>query len=119
MTSAQPRFSGKGLRGKRAVTHVKRLEVFDGACLVECRLETGRTHQIRVHLSEAGHPLLADEVYGRTPSREPLRSIAASLGRQALHAAVLGFVHPNGKTLRFETNVPEDMREALAALRRK
>lgn len=113
------RFSGKVREGKRAVTHMRRLEVFEGACLIECRLETGRTHQIRVHLSEAGHPLLADEVYGRTPSREPLRSIALALGRQALHAAVLGFVHPSGKTLRFETNLPEDMRATLAALRRK
>ena len=111
------RFSGKGRGGKRAVTHVKRLEVFEGACAIECRLETGRTHQIRVHLSEAGFPLLADAMYGRTPPREPLRTIAATLGRQALHAAVLGFVHPSGKLLRFETPLPDDMQLAMTSLR--
>ena len=111
------RFSGKARNGKRSVTHVKRLEVFEGACAIECRLETGRTHQIRVHLSEAGFPLLADAMYGRTPSREPLRTIATTLGRQALHAAVLGFVHPSGKLLRFETPLPEDMQVAFEALR--
>jgi 23S rRNA pseudouridine1911/1915/1917 synthase len=111
------RFTSRVGRGKRAVTHVERLERLHGGALVECRLETGRTHQIRVHLAEHGHPLLGDPVYGRT-SRDPrIRDAARILGRQALHAAVLGFVHPITKEqLRFETPPPADFAAALAAL---
>ena len=104
-------------RGKHAVTHYTTLERLDGATLVECRLETGRTHQVRVHLASIGHPLLGDPVYGRTPPR--LRPILQRLGfaRQALHAAVLGFVHPvSGTALRFNSPAPEDMRELLREL---
>jgi 23S rRNA pseudouridine1911/1915/1917 synthase len=87
--------------------------------LIECRLETGRTHQIRVHLSEqARTPLLADWLYGRAPGDADLAAIASALGRQALHAAVLGFVHPKtSEQLRFESPLPDDMEQALAALR--
>ena len=104
-------------RGKHAVTHFRTLETFGGAALVECRLETGRTHQVRVHMSSIGHPLLGDPVYGRTPSR--FRPLLSGLGfrRQALHAAELGFVHPvTGETLRFESPLPPDMAQLEALL---
>lgn len=114
------RFTSETDQGKRAVTHVQVLEVLaDGrVALVECRLETGRTHQIRVHLSEqAQTPLLADWLYGRAPGAPELLAIASALGRQALHAAVLGFVHPiNGQSLRFESPLPADFRAAYDAL---
>jgi 23S rRNA pseudouridine1911/1915/1917 synthase len=103
------------------VTHVSVREVLGSgrAALVECRLETGRTHQIRVHLSEqAKTPILADALYGSTPSGAELPAVAAALGRQALHAAVLSFVHPtSGARLRFEAPLPADMAVALDALR--
>jgi 23S rRNA pseudouridine1911/1915/1917 synthase len=115
------RFTSKVATGKRAVTHVRVLETLaqGRAALVECRLETGRTHQIRVHLAEqAQTPLLADWLYGREPAAPELRPIASSLGRQALHAAVLGFVHPRTQeSLRFEAALPADLEQALAALR--
>ena len=104
-------------RGKHAVTHYRTLEPLDGAALVECRLETGRTHQVRVHLASIGHPLVGDPVYGRTPPR--LRPLLQQLGfaRQALHAAVLGFNHPvSGTALRFASPVPRDMQELLQEL---
>jgi 23S rRNA pseudouridine1911/1915/1917 synthase len=112
------RFSSRVTRGKRAVTHVERLERLHGAALVRCRLETGRTHQIRVHLAEHGHPLLGDPMYGRPSKDARVRAAAEALGRQALHAAVLGFVHPvTGEALRFETPPPADFQQALGSLR--
>ena len=107
-------------RGKHAVTHFKTLESLDSSALVECRLETGRTHQVRVHMSSIGHGLLGDPVYGRTPPR--LRPILTALGfrRQALHAAILGFNHPiSGDALRFTSALPVDMEELLIELRNK
>lgn len=104
--------------GKRAVTHYQLLQPLDGAALVECRLETGRTHQVRVHMASIGHALLGDPVYGRTA--QPHRALLARLGfqRQALHAAVLGFVHPvTSNTLRFESEMPTDMQELFRHLR--
>lgn len=101
-------------RGKHAVTHYRTLERLDGCALIECRLETGRTHQVRVHLASIGHALVGDPVYGRTSSI--LRPILSRLGfrRQALHAAVLGFVHPaTGAFHRFESPLPADMRELI------
>jgi 23S rRNA pseudouridine1911/1915/1917 synthase len=101
-------------RGKHAITHYKVIERLDNCALVECRLETGRTHQVRVHLASTGHALLGDPVYGRANAR--LRPILQKLDfrRQALHAAVLGFIHPvTGARLRFESDLPPDMRELI------
>jgi 23S rRNA pseudouridine1911/1915/1917 synthase len=115
------RFTSRVREGKTAITHVSVLERLGAgrAALVECRLETGRTHQIRVHLSErAGTPLLGDNVYRRGDVPPDLDVIGRALGRQALHASVLGFVHPRtGEARTFETPIPEDMQDALSALR--
>jgi 23S rRNA pseudouridine1911/1915/1917 synthase len=116
------RFSSKVREGKTAVTHVRVLEILaqGHASLVECRLQTGRTHQIRVHLTEqAQSPLLADELYRTEKSSDPLLQPAAGLvRRQALHAGVLGFTHPiTGAPLRFEVPPAEDFGSALEALR--
>ena len=101
-------------RGKRAVTRYKVIQMMADCALVECRLETGRTHQVRVHLASIGHSLVGDPVYGRVNPR--LRTILKTLDfhRQALHAAALGFVHPvTGDRLRFESDLPKDMRELI------
>ncbi|WP_397588976.1 RluA family pseudouridine synthase, partial [Sandarakinorhabdus limnophila] len=97
-------------RGKHAITHFRTVATFDGAAQVECRLETGRTHQIRVHMASIGHALLGDAVYGRTPGKlVPLLKDLA-FERQALHAATLGFVHPvTQEKLCFESPLPADM----------
>ena len=107
----------EGKRGKRAVTHWKRLKVLKDAALVECRLETGRTHQVRVHMASIGHPLLGDPVYGRGKSvhRQLLNQL--DFKRQALHAAGLEFTHPVTKVrLSFESALPSDMQELFTAL---
>ncbi|NWG91602.1 MAG: RluA family pseudouridine synthase [Parvularculaceae bacterium] len=125
---------------RRAVTHYRVTEVYGRgraklagdaiASLVECRLETGRTHQIRVHLASIGHPLIGDPVYGRGPGLSGLRpgdpaadrarGVLSAFRRQALHARVLGFEHPGtGEALRFEAEPPADfiaLRDALRAL---
>ena len=104
-------------RGKRAVSHWKRLEVLREAALVECRLETGRTHQVRVHMAAIGHPLLGDPFYGG--SGKAHRKVLNELGfhRQALHAATLGFIHPVTKhRISFESGMPPDMQELFTAL---
>ena len=112
---------------ERAATRYKVIEKFGSqnqiesgrafASLIECRLETGRTHQIRVHLSHLGHPLLGDAVYGpgfktKAAHLQPdARSALEALGRQALHAYVLGFEHPSqGKDLEFRSELPDDLR---------
>lgn len=102
--------------GKSARTHYKVIETFGmSAALVECRLETGRTHQVRVHMAHIGHPLIGDPVYGRPRSIPGLSLIIA---RQALHAAVLGFHHPGlDKAVYFESVLPEDFSETLESLR--
>jgi len=116
--SDRKRFTTKTTRGKRAVTHLRVRERLHGAALVECRLETGRTHQIRVHLADAGFALLGDPVYGKPPRDPRLRAAASTLARQALHAQLLAFAHPiSGEPLRFETAPPSDFAAALAALR--
>ena len=105
-------------RGKHAVTHFATLERFQGAALVECRLETGRTHQVRVHMTSLGHPLLGDPAYGRTPPKLKPLLAEHKFERQALHAKVLGFVHPvTGEQLRFESPLPADMAGLLVDLR--
>ena len=105
-------------RGKRAVTYWQRLEVLRDAALVECKLETGRTHQVRVHMASIGHALLGDPVYGRGKSvhRQLLNQL--DFHRQALHAAGIGFTHPVTKArLSFESPLPSDMQELFTALR--
>lgn len=122
---------------RHAVTHYRAAETFGykdratrlpAAALIECRLETGRTHQIRVHMAHAGAALIGDPVYGRQSGimawgsgegRAAALAAARAFPRQALHAAVLGFVHPvTGETLRFEAPLPADMAGLLSALRK-
>ena len=96
--------------GKEAVTHYRVLERFRAFTYVECTLETGRTHQIRVHMSSIHHPLLGDEVYGTGNGKEHLEG-------QTLHAMVLGFLHPStGKYLEFTAPLPEYFEEILKKL---
>jgi 23S rRNA pseudouridine1911/1915/1917 synthase len=111
------RFTTRVAQGKRAVTHVRRLAPLRGATHVECTLETGRTHQIRVQLAEAGWPVLGDPVYGHAPRDPRVRDTGARLGHQALHARVLGFVHPGtAAPVRFEAPAPPDFAAALREL---
>ena len=119
------RFTARGRGPRRAVTSWRTLEAFAaGASLAEVTLETGRTHQIRVHLAEAGHPLVGDAVYGGTRREarlapgHPVRRAADAIGRQALHAARLAFDHPRtGARLAVEAPIPADLARALAVLR--
>jgi len=107
----------EGNRGKRAVTHYRIVEPLRDATLTECRLETGRTHQVRVHMASIGHPLVGDPVYGRTRSahRDILKRL--NFHRQALHAAGLGFIHPVSKeNLNFQSALPSDIQELFEAL---
>lgn len=102
--------------GKRAITHVTPLEFLPGCTLVECRLETGRTHQIRIHLASRGHPVCGDKVYGG--QRAAGFAQQAKAPRLALHAAQLGFVHPTShKLLEFEAPLPEELTRFLRQLR--
>lgn len=118
---------GDGLRGsasqpsegQRAVTHVRPLEHLEGYTLVECRLETGRTHQIRIQLAEAGHTLCGEKTYVRRLHGKPNKDLSGAT-RQALHAAELGFSHPiTGQRLDFQMPLPEDMKRLLQRLRVK
>ncbi|KQT33491.1 pseudouridine synthase [Sphingomonas sp. Leaf412] len=103
--------------GKRAVTHFRTVQRLKGAALVECRLETGRTHQVRVHMTSIGHGLLGDPVYGRTKQAHKELLERLSFHRQALHAALLGFVHPvTGIAVSFESAMPADMQELFSQL---
>lgn len=98
--------------GKRAVTHYRVLERFGKYTYIECQLETGRTHQIRVHMASLGHPLLGDEVYGR--GKSPFK-----LEGQTLHAMVLGFIHPTtGEYMEFQAPLPEYFEKLLEKLRK-
>ena len=112
-----------GDHGKPAVTHFRVLERFSYVTLVECRLETGRTHQIRAHFKHLGHPLFNDERYGGdkilkgttfTKYRQFVENCFKVLPRQALHARTLGFEHPvTGESMHFESDIPEDMKTCL------
>ncbi|MNN42495.1 Ribosomal large subunit pseudouridine synthase D [compost metagenome] len=97
---------------KHAVTHFQVLERFGDYTLLELKLETGRTHQIRVHMKFIGHPLVGDPLYGR--------SKGIKMDGQALHAAVLGFIHPTtGEYMEFSAPIPEDMEHVLHSLRNR
>ncbi len=101
-------------RGKPAVTRYAVVRRFANATLVKCRLETGRTHQIRVHMRSIGHPIVGDQTYGRRPTRA---ETPFPIARQALHAARLALVHPRtGADIAWESPLPEDMRALLDAL---
>ena len=99
--------------GRRAVTHIEPVEQYKEFTLVRCRLETGRTHQIRVHMASLHHPILGDSVYG--PKKCPF-----TLNGQMLHAGVLGFVHPGtGEYMEFESPLPEYFTRIINALTSK
>lgn len=114
--------------GREAITHWAAGERYAGAdgtpavSLLDCRLETGRTHQIRVHLASIGHPLLGDETYGtgfKTKAARlapPAQAVLAGLGRQALHAYLLGVEHPDGRFLEFRSELPDDLARLRSAL---
>lgn len=106
--------------GKQAITHIKVLERYLNHSYIECALETGRTHQIRVHMREAGHPLVADPVYGnvRHACSDTVKEVVKGLQRQALHAYRLSFIHPKtGELVSFEAPMPNDMYHLLSVLR--
>lgn len=107
-------------RGRHAVTHYRVIRPLGlDAAHVECRLETGRTHQVRVHMASIGHALLGDPAYGRAGRKTGVKSILDRLEfhRQALHAGVLGFIHPvTGQPVRFESPLPDDMVQLIEAL---
>ena len=121
--SERKRMSTRTRKGRPAVTQWKVIERFHGFTFLEIHPQTGRTHQIRVHLSSVGHPLLGDPVYGRKGRpgtlRDPvLRGCVERMGRQALHAQRLGFIHPRtGERVEFTSPLPVDMREVLEWLR--
>lgn len=105
-------------KGKHAVTHYRILESFAKTALVECMLETGRTHQVRVHMAHIGHPLIGDATYSNRQNPYRIGPNQSKFERQALHAASLGFIHPiSEETLRFESSLPEDMQLLLSQLR--
>jgi 23S rRNA pseudouridine1911/1915/1917 synthase len=110
-------------RGREAITHWEKIADYGAAALVRCQLETGRTHQIRVHMAHIGHPLIGDATYGAgfktkvVKLPEVARTAVEALGRQALHAATLGFTHPITKEeMMFESELPKDLAELMAAL---
>ena len=117
-----------GSQGKHAVTHYKVIEDFGYLSMVECRLETGRTHQIRAHFKHIGHPLFNDWEYGGdkilkgttfTKYKQFVNNCFEILPRQALHAKSLGFVHPaTGEYMNFDSEIPDDMMQVIEKWRR-
>ncbi len=109
------KMSSKSKSGRESLTFWKVLNRFESACLVEAEPKTGRTHQIRVHFSENGYPILADKVYGHKRQKNLILSTAEKMiGRHALHASKIGFTHPvNGEWVEFTAPIPEDMKQAL------
>jgi 23S rRNA pseudouridine1911/1915/1917 synthase len=106
-------------QGQRAVTHVRVLEELGEYALVECRLETGRTHQVRIHLGEAGTPLCGERIYDRPLHGKPLPD-GSGMKRIALNAALLGFEHPEtGERMRWTSNLPKDIADIIKRLRRR
>lgn len=104
-------------KGKHAVTHFRLLEPLRNSALVECRLETGRTHQVRVHMAHIGHPLVGDPVYNNRRKAFLFGPNQSYFERQALHAASLGFIHPiTGEKLGFESRLPDDIQQLLMSL---
>ncbi|MCC3244956.1 RluA family pseudouridine synthase [Methylocystis sp. WRRC1] len=110
-------------RGREAITHWEKVADYGVASLVRCQLETGRTHQIRVHMAHIGHPLIGDSTYGAgfktkvAKLPEAARAAVEKLGRQALHAATLGFEHPiTGEEMMFTSELPDDLAALMAAL---
>jgi 23S rRNA pseudouridine1911/1915/1917 synthase len=107
-----------GAAGKIAITNVTVVERLGDFTLVECRLETGRTHQVRIHLGESGTPLCGERVYDRPMKGQPIKDKSGA-PRLALHAAMLGFVHPStGERLQFESRLPADLTNFMAELRK-
>lgn len=105
-------------KGKHAVTHYRTIEQFKDAALVECRLETGRTHQVRVHMAHIGNPLIGDSTYNNRRKAFKFGPNQSYFERQALHAVSLGFIHPvTGEKLGFESKMPEDIQLLLTSLR--
>ena len=112
------RFTTRVKTGRRAITNWRLVEDMGRAALLQAELQTGRTHQVRVHLAALGCPILGDATYGRSPRDAAVREIARTLGRQALHARVLGFYHPKtGAWLEFQSEPPADFSAALDSLR--
>jgi 23S rRNA pseudouridine1911/1915/1917 synthase len=106
--------------GKRAVTDVRVLEELGEYTLVECRLETGRTHQVRIHLGETGIPLCGERIYDRPLHGKPILHDQSGMKRVALHAALLGFKHPKTSAqMRWTSQLPKDMGRAIRRMRRK
>jgi 23S rRNA pseudouridine1911/1915/1917 synthase len=104
-------------KGKEARTHYKVIHSFSGCTLLECSLESGRTHQIRVHMQHIGHPLVGDPVYGKRPASSKNAALLAAFPRQALHAKRLAFLHPaNLEPMAFESELPHDMAHLLEQL---
>lgn len=110
-------------KGKYAVTHWRVLQRFEFSTLLACRLETGRTHQIRVHLTSIGHPVIGDPQYGKSPLKRfssvsaELSQTIANFRRQALHAEILGFKHPSsGEEIEFSAVIPDDFQQLLKAI---
>jgi 23S rRNA pseudouridine1911/1915/1917 synthase len=104
-------------KGKQAITHYRTLKQYKEASLIECRLETGRTHQVRVHMAHIGHPLIGDSVYNNRRKAFNFGPNQSYFDRQALHAVSLGFIHPvTGEKLGFESCLPDDIQLLLTSL---